>query len=169
VPRPGRLALLLYSVAAGVLLLDRVTKILAERHLAGRPPLVLIPHVLDLSYTTNTGGAFGIFGGQAWVFFAASVAVVAVILALSARVGHLSSAIGLGLILGGAVGNVTDRLIHGSGISGMVTDFIHLHNWPVFNAADSAIVLGAATIAIAGFRRERREAPSPPVRPGPRA
>ena len=59
------------------------------------------------------------------------------------------------MILGGAVGNLTDRVIHGSGVSGRVVDFIHLNLWPVFNAADSAIVVGAALVVLASARRSR--------------
>jgi signal peptidase II len=58
------------------------------------------------------------------------------------------------LILGGALGNLTDRVVHGSGFSGSVTDFIDFQIWPVFNLADSAIVIGAIVLAFTGWRRE---------------
>jgi len=166
VRRPARLAFVLYLVAGGVFVIDRVSKLVAEHRLSGRPPIVLIPHVLDLTFTTNTGGAFGLFGGQSWLFVVASVAVAGTIVVMSTRVTRMSTAVGLGMILGGALGNLTDRILHGPGVSGMVTDFIHLHNWPVFNAADSAIVLGAATIVVAGLWGEREESP-PPAEPSP--
>jgi signal peptidase II len=156
VSRRGRLLATLYGAAAAVYLIDRSTKLWAEHRLAGRPPIVLIPRVLDLSYTTNPGGAFGLFGGQAWLFFLASGAVVAAIVVASPRVLRTLTAVGLGMVLGGAVGNLTDRILRGPGVSGHVVDFIHLHLWPTFNAADSAIVIGAILVGLAGMRHEAR-------------
>jgi len=155
VTRRARLVTLLYGAGALVYGLDRVTKLLAERHLAGRHPVVLIPRVLDLGYTTNSGGAFGVLGSQPWLFFGATVAVCLVIVIASTRLGSAAAAAGLGLILGGALGNLTDRILHGPGVSGRVVDFIHLHHWPVFNAADSAVVIGAAVLVVASARRAR--------------
>ena len=67
------------------------------------------------------------------------------------RVGSLPAAIGLGLVLGGALGNLTDRVLHGTGVSGGVVDFIDFHIWPVFNVADSCVVIGVFIVVIAGF------------------
>jgi signal peptidase II len=159
VGRRARLAGLLYAVAAGAYLLDRATKLWAERSLAGRPPIQLVPHVLQLDYTTNSGGAFGVLQGQPWIFFAASLAVSAAIVAGSGRLSHRWTAAGLGLVLGGAMGNLTDRLVHGSGISGPVTDFIDLHVWPVFNLADSSIVIGAVVLVLATLAADGRRSP----------
>jgi signal peptidase II len=151
-----RLAIALYSVAGLVYVLDRVTKVLAENRLANRPPIRVIPGVLDLRYATNSGGAFGLFPGQPWVFFIATILVcVAIVVVASPRLTSTPTAVGLGLVLGGAVGNLTDRLIRGSGISGRVVDFIDFQIWPVFNLADSAIVIGAGIVIIFGFRRSR--------------
>jgi signal peptidase II len=157
----ARLAAVLYGVGAAAYLLDRLTKLVVEETLAGRPPIVLIPGVVQLRYTTNAGGAFGLFGGQPWLFLTATVAVCAVIALLSTRLASRLSAIGLGLILGGALGNLTDRILHGPGVSGEVTDFIDFHVWPVFNAADSAIVIGAALVVLAGFRHGPRPTAEP--------
>jgi len=154
VSRRVRLAVTLYSAAAGGYLLDRLTKHLAERYLAGRPPVQVIPDVAQLRYTTNSGGAFGLFGGQPWLFFAATLVVCAAIVVASGRLSSGASALGLGLILGGALGNLTDRIIRGPGVSGHVIDFIDFHVWPVFNLADSAIVVGALVILLAGLRRQ---------------
>lgn len=136
---------------------DRVTKVLAERNLPGHP-VELIPGVLDLRYTTNPGGAFGLFGGIPWLFVAITIGVIGVIVFTSRSIPVLASAIGLGLVLGGAVGNLIDRGIRGPGFTGEVVDFVDLQIWPVFNLADSAIVIGAAILLISGFRRERRSA-----------
>jgi len=137
----------LFAVAAASFVLDRVTKAWAVGSLQGRPAIVLIPHVLDLSYTTNSGGAFSLFTGAPWLFFAASIAISAGIVWLAFRQTSLVSAIGMGLILGGALGNLADRLTRGTGVSGRVVDFIHLHLWPTFNVADSCVVIGAIVVA----------------------
>jgi signal peptidase II len=154
VTRRGRLASFLFVTATAAYLLDRLTKYLAENFLAGKEPVVLIPHVVQLRYTTNSGGAFGLLGGQPWLFFGATVVVCAAIVVASSRLSSAASALGLGLILGGAVGNLTDRLIRGSGVSGHVIDFIDFHVWPVFNLADSAIVVGTLIVLFAGLRHE---------------
>jgi signal peptidase II len=144
-----------YGVAAAAYALDRATKIWAEHALALRPPVVLIPGVLQLAYTTNSGGAFGIGTGTPLAFVTASVVVIAAIVVASTRRLRPVVAVGLGLVLGGALGNVTDRLLRGPNASGRVVDFIDLHVWPVFNVADSAIVLGALVMVAAGLRGER--------------
>jgi signal peptidase II len=135
--------------------IDRVTKVLAESHLQGRPPVELVPAVLQLRFTTNPGGAFGLFGNLSVLFVVFSVIVIAVVILASRNLPGRLSAVALGLILGGAVGNVTDRLIRGDGFRGEVVDFIDFHVWPVFNAADSAIVIGAVLLLVQGFRRDR--------------
>jgi signal peptidase II len=109
--------------------------------------------VLDLRYTTNSGGAFGVLGGRPWLFFTATLVVCGVLMVAAFRVESWPKLVGMGLILGGALGNLTDRIIHGPGVSGRVVDFIDFHVWPVFNLADSAIVVGAAVVALAGMRR----------------
>jgi signal peptidase II len=161
----GRLLLILYGTAVAAYLLDRVTKSVAERTLAGRPPIRLVPHVLDLRYTENSGGAFSLLGGQPWLFFTATVLVCLVIVAVSFRLTSARSAVGLGLVFGGALGNLTDRIARGPGVSGRVVDFIELHRWPVFNAADSAIVIGALLVVLAGLRHGER-APTEASSPG---
>jgi len=147
-----RLASLVFATAAGAYLLDRVTKALAE-HLLPANPVKLIPSVLDLTYTTNRGGAFGLFGNAPYLFLAATLVVCVAIVVASFGVTRRLLAVGMGLVLGGALGNLTDRIVRGSGLSGRVVDFIDFHVWPVFNVADSAIVIGAAMIVLSGLRR----------------
>ncbi len=154
----GRSAALLYAVAAGALLLDRLSKLWVEQALAGRPPIRVIPGVLSLSYTTNSGGAFGFGRSAPWLFAGATIVVGVVIVVVSTRPLRPSVAVGLGLILGGALGNLTDRIANGPGFGGAVTDFIDFHVWPVFNLADSAIVIGAVMLAVtSAFGDEERE------------
>jgi len=148
--RRARLALVLYGTAAAVYAIDRLTKWVVEQNLSGRPSVDVIPGVVRLRFTTNTGGAFGLFGGQAWLFFAATAVVCAVIVVVSSSLQSQLTAVGLGLILGGALGNLTDRIVRGP--RGVI-DFIDFRVWPVFNAADSAIVIGALIVALAGLRR----------------
>jgi signal peptidase II len=151
-----RLAAWLYATAGLTYLVDRSTKLWAERALAGRPPVTVIPDVLQLNYTTNSGGAFGLGQSAPWVFAAATILVAAAIVASSFRLRNGPTAVALGLILGGAFGNLTDRAVRGDGLlSGRVVDFLDFHVWPVFNLADSAIVIGAVLLAMGGIRRER--------------
>jgi len=145
-----RSAILLYAVAAGALLLDQLSKALVEHTLSGRPVRV-IPGVLSLTYTTNSGGAFGFGESAPWLFAGATIVVSAVIVVASTRPMRPWIAVSLGLILGGALGNLADRLANGPGVSGRVTDFIDLQIWPIFNLADTAIVIGAVILAVASF------------------
>jgi signal peptidase II len=147
-----RSAILLYAVAGGALLLDQVSKAWVEQTLAGRPPIRVIPGILSLNYTTNSGGAFGFGESAPWLFAGATIVVSAVIVVVSMRRRMRTPvAVALGMILGGALGNLADRVAGGTGFSGRVTDFIDLQVWPVFNLADTAIVIGAVLLAISSF------------------
>jgi signal peptidase II len=137
--------------------LDRVTKVLAEQHLEGRPPIDVIPGVLQLRFTTNPGGAFGLFGRATWLFVGASLVVIVIIVIASRRPPTRIGAVALALVLGGALGNLTDRLVRGPELSGEVVDFIDFQVWPVFNIADSCIVIGAALLLLTGARVSRTE------------
>jgi len=151
-----RQAVWLYAVAVLAYVADRLTKAWAVRTLARRGPIVLIPHVLQLDYTSNSGGAFGIGRSAPWLFAAATLLVSLVIVAVSFRLSRTPVAVALGLILGGALGNLTDRIVRGDGLlTGRVVDFIDVHVWPVFNLADSAIVVGALLLALSSLGTER--------------
>jgi signal peptidase II len=155
VRRPGLLTLALYAVAVAIYGLDRITKVWAESSLAGRAPIDVIPAVLSFTYTTNSGGAFGLGRSAPWLFATATVVVSLTIVVVSFRIERATVATPLGLILGGALGNLTDRALNGPALSGHVVDFIDFHVWPVFNLADSAIVVGAILLAVATGHRER--------------
>jgi signal peptidase II len=137
-----------------------VTKLWAERELEGRAPINVISGVFQFRFTTNPGGAFGLFGRATWLFVGASLVVVVIIVIASRRPPTQASAVALGLVLGGALGNLTDRLVRGPGLSGEVVDFIDFQVWPVFNIADSCIVIGAALLLLSGARASRTEAES---------
>ncbi|MEX2202657.1 MAG: signal peptidase II [Actinomycetota bacterium] len=155
--RARSITLALYATAAVAYVLDRVTKLWVEAKLAGRPPIEIVPGVLSFNYTTNSGGAFGLGRSAPWLFAGATVLVSMVIVFVSFRLDRRPLALALGLILGGALGNLTDRIQNGPGLSGFVIDFIDLQVWPVFNLADTAIVTGAILLAMSSARREEPE------------
>jgi signal peptidase II len=159
------LALCLFAIAAAAYALDRVTKAWAESTLADRAPIEVIPGLLSLTYTTNSGGAFGLGRSAPWIFAGATILVSLAIVVASARLPRMGVAVALGLILGGALGNLTDRAINGPALSGHVTDFIDLHIWPIFNVADSAIVIGAVLLAVVTAKRDAPD--TAPPRDGP--
>src|SRR3954451_6896199 len=147
--RRGGLSLLI--TAGIVLVLDRVTKLWAERALPDHPR-DLIDGVVGFRYTTNSGGAFSLGDRAPIVFAIAAIVVCAAIAITSFRARPMAHAIALGLVLGGAAGNLIDRIVRGSGLSGRVVDFIDLHVWPVFNIADASIVVGALLLVVLAFR-----------------
>jgi signal peptidase II len=149
-------AVVLFSAAGVAYLLDRLTKAWVERTLPGAP-IDLIPGVLTLRFTTNSGGAFSIGGSASWIFASATIVVSTLIIVTAFRHRSMLTAVALGLILGGALGNLTDRIVRGPGFSGKVIDFVDLHVWPIFNVADSAIVVGAILLAVASVRSDRAE------------
>lgn len=154
----SRSAAVLFVAAVAAWTLDRLSKIWVERALAGRPPLVLVPGVLDLRFTTNSGGAFSIGQSTPWLFVGASFLVSGAIVLTAFRHEHRATSVALGLILGGALGNLTDRALRGPRFTGRVVDFVDLQVWPVFNLADTAIVVGAILLATSSARADRRNA-----------
>lgn len=146
--RRTRLPLLL-GVAGVVLALDIASKALAVRELTERAPVELLGGLLTLRLVRNPGAAFGVAQGMTVVFTLVAAAVVVAILRLSRRLVSLPWAVALGLVLGGAVGNLLDRLFREPGPGrGHVVDFLELPHWPVFNVADSAIVCAAVLMVL---------------------
>lgn len=165
--RHGRAAVILFATTAVAYGLDRLTKAWAASVLPG-DPIEVIPGVLTLRFTENSGGAFSIGQSAPWFFVAVSSIVSLAIVVTAFRHSDRITAAGLGLVLGGALGNLTDRAIRGPGFGGHVIDFVDLHVWPVFNVADSAVVVGALLIAWRGLRDgrpEREEGPAAPAEP----
>ena len=139
-------------VAAAVLAADALTKRLAVAHLGDEPKRVL-GGLLRLHLTRNSGAAFGMAQGMTVVFTAVAVLVVVVIARISRRLRSTGWAIALGLILGGALGNLADRIFREPGpLRGRVVDFLELPHWPIFNLADSAIVSGGVLIVLLSAR-----------------
>lgn len=149
-----RAAVSLFVVAALVWTLDRLTKRWAQGSLPGHP-MDVINGVLTFRYATNPGGAFSLGTSTPLVFAAATFIICGAIVVTSLRHTRVLSAIALGLVLGGGIGNLTDRLLRGPHLTGRVVDFIDFHIWPIFNLADSAIVAGAVLLALTAWRRDR--------------
>lgn len=150
----SRRAVTVLAAAAGlVLAADIVSKVIVVARLSGHAPVTLIPSVLDLELVRNPGAAFSVAGGATVLFSLVALAVVAVIVRTARRLASRAWAVVLGLLLGGALGNLTDRLLRAPGpLRGHVVDWIHLHHWPVFNVADSAIVVGGILAVILSAR-----------------
>jgi signal peptidase II len=150
--RPGRVYGILGATAVTIAAFDQVTKQLALAGL-GDGPIDVIPGVVTLRLTLNPGGAFGL--GREWpgLFLAATVVVIVMILSWVRRVDDLRWLVPLGMIVGGGVGNLIDRVFRP--FDGQVVDFVDLHIWPVFNVADSAIVVGVLLIALLSMRAPR--------------
>ena len=158
----SRRALALYGTAAAVLALDQLTKHLVVSNLAGRPPVDLVGDVIQLRYTTNSGGAFSLLTGAPLFFGVMAMVIIGGIVYASRRAQPLSMLVILGLILGGALGNLTDRLLRGDALlRGEVVDFIKVGIWPVFNLADSCVVVGGILLAIFLGRAELESEQAP--------
>lgn len=151
----------LLAVIALVILLDQATKHWALTALEGGRTIEVV-WTLRFSLGFNSGFAFG--NGRGWGGLIGSIALIVTIVLLRAMARAASTvlALGLGLVSGGAMGNLVDRIFRGEGwMRGRVVDFIDLQWWPVFNVADSAITVGAVLIVIGTLlelRDERRVA-----------
>lgn len=150
-------------MVVSVVLLDQLSKSWAQERLASGPIHLLGPISLRLQY--NRGVAFSL-GAAHGALVLAVVAVLVAVLALAAlRVRQTPVAIAVGLVLGGALSNLGDRLFRRNG--GAVIDFVYTRYWPTFNVADSAIVVGVVLLALLGVR-ERGAGPPPEQQPAAR-
>ena len=147
-PHAGRLVpVVCATVAVLWLILDQASKVLAVQTLETSGRIVDLG-VLDLRVIRNPGGAFG-FPGFPGLFVIVTVLVLVLVLRALPSTDRLSLAVAYGLVTGGALGNVADRLFRAPGFpSGHVVDFFDLRWWPVFNIADIGIVTGALSIAL---------------------
>ena len=141
------------GIAALVLALDQGTKWWAEQRLTNGEPRELVGELLQLRLTYNPGAAFSLGTGYTIVLTCIALGVVVVVVAMAGRINSLGWGVALGLLLGGALGNVTDRLFRPPGpFRGHVVDFLELPNWPVFNIADSAISVAAVLFVVLSLR-----------------
>jgi signal peptidase II len=152
-------------VSVGVIVLDQWTKWLVELHLPHHTAETVIPGLLNLTHVRNTGVAFGLVasdGGSGWLLTVLGLGALAAVALYFwfAPSRDRWLLVALALVVGGAVGNLIDRVT-----SGAVTDFIDvyvgLHHWPSFNVADSAISIGIVLMAVDSFRPHHREVPAP--------
>ena len=154
----------LFALFVGILIADRVTKILAERSLSMGSPVEVISGFFQLTLVHNTGMAFGLLGGvsfpgKAWALTAVSAGLLAAVTWFAWRAGPLSAmtTVGIVVMLAGAIGNMLDRLLYG-----YVVDFLDFYigaaHWPAFNIADAMICTGVGLLVLESVRDLRREA-----------
>lgn len=158
-PRPWLLGL-----SALIVLLDRITKFWVSKHVGIGNVIVVIPRFFAISHVMNPGAAFSMFSYSAhpertrWLLTAFSLLVALVVLIILLRIGRrlTLTAFALALVLGGAIGNVWDRIAYGT-----VVDFLEIHivqyHWPDFNLADSAIVIGGILLLLDSLRPRPHE------------
>lgn len=145
----ARLAAISLTIAGAVLLVDQLTKSLALDALADGP--VQLVWTLRLNLSFNSGVAFSAGRGLTPVITMAGIVLLGVLVFLTSRVESRAQALPLGLLLGGAMGNLSDRLFRDHG--GAVIDFIDFGWWPIFNVADMALTCGVILFVIVGLRK----------------
>ncbi|MGB6689258.1 MAG: signal peptidase II [Terracidiphilus sp.] len=165
---PRRLPWLL-SISLAVVLADQLSKMWVQAHVRFGAGIPIIPHVLRISHWTNDGAAFSLFSDSAspntvrWGLTVFTLIAAVVVLVAMVRLGQrfTLTTVALALILGGALGNVHDRILYGS-----VTDFIAVnifgYPWPDFNVADSCIVIGACLLLLDSLRPAKQEEQAEP-------
>ncbi len=141
------------AVAAVAYLFDQGTKIWAEHAWSDGEPRTIIPGLLSFHLAHNPGAAFSLGTGYTVLLTLIALTVIVVCIKMARRLGSTGWAIGLGLLLGGALGNVTDRIFRDpSPLRGHVVDWIELPHWPIFNLADSAICVAAVIFVVQSAR-----------------
>lgn len=151
---PSRRVGVVAVVALIIFAADLTTKILATASLEGQEPVRILGGAVYLQLIRNPGAAFSMATGMTWVLALIAIAVVVAIIWLAGKLRSTGWAIGLGLVLAGALGNLVDRIFRAPGVlRGHVIDFLSVFApngevWPVFNVADSAIVVGGALIVL---------------------
>lgn len=142
--------------AAAVVAIDQITKAFALSALRDGESVPAIDGIMHWTLQRNPGAAFGLFRRAPVLFTVLAIVIATAIIVAAPRVRDRANAIALGLVLGGALGNLVDRLFRPPGpFRGHVIDFIDLRVWPTFNGADVAVVAGAALLAIASLRSGR--------------
>ena len=156
--RRGRISvralLLLAAVAVGVYGIDQGSKLLITQNLEPGDLVPVLGDVLQLHYVTNSGAAFSLASGFTWILSIVAVGVILVIVIFAPRIRSLAWATMFGLLLGGALGNVTDRLFREPSFGqGHVVDFIQVWGFPaIFNGADIAVVSGMGLFILLSLR-----------------
>ncbi|MEU1848969.1 signal peptidase II [Streptomyces sp. NPDC019990] len=152
-PRGKRRMAVLFGVALFAYALDLISKMIVVAKLEHHPPIEIIGDWLKFEAIRNAGAAFGFGEAFTVIFTVIAAAVIVVIARLARKLYSLPWAIALGLLLGGALGNLTDRIFRAPGVfEGAVVDFIAPKHFAVFNLADSAIVCGGILIVLLSFK-----------------
>jgi signal peptidase II len=139
--------------AASVVILDQVTKSLALSALSSGEKVPIVDGVLSLRVARNSGGIFGLLPGAEILFVTLTAVVVTLVIVWGVRSGEYP--ILFGLVAGGGLGNLLDRILREPGfLRGHVVDFIELPFWPTFNIADTAITIGVVLLVLGGLRRQ---------------
>ncbi|MFK0311814.1 signal peptidase II [Pseudomonas sp. NPDC090233] len=163
VGRFGRLPWLWLSLL--VLVLDQATKLYFNNALTMYQQIVVIPDYFSWTLAYNTGAAFSFLadgaGWQRWLFALIAVAVSAVLVVWLKRLGRNETwlAVALALVLGGAIGNLYDRVVLGHVVDFILVHWKNTHYFPAFNIADSAITVGAVMLALDMFKSKKSEDP----------
>ena len=150
--RPRRVGLLL-AVAVFVITVDVISKAIVVAKMPDHAPIRLLGGLLTITLTRNGGAAFSIGTSMTIVFTAIALGVIVYILRAARNLRSVGWAIALGLLLGGATGNLLDRIFRAPGLfQGHVVDWIELPHWPVFNLADSSIVCAGVLVVLLALR-----------------
>ncbi len=169
-PRKSGLFLALFLRTALVLAVDQISKFLAVQRLGPTEVIPLVGDFISLQLTRNSGAALSFAAGQTWVLTVVALVVVLAVGWAARRVVSLGWALALGLLLGGALGNLADRLFRSPGVGrGHVVDFIAYGTWFIGNIADIAIVLSAVVILLFSLTGRPLDGRSPSTSGGPRA
>ncbi|MER6100991.1 signal peptidase II [Streptomyces sp. NPDC001832] len=151
--RGKRKIMVLFAVAVFAYLLDLISKVIVVEKLEHHAPIEILGDWLKFDVIRNPGAAFGFGEAYTIIFTFIAAAIIVVIIRLGRKLYSLPWAIALGLLLGGALGNLTDRIFRAPGaFQGAVVDFIAPAHFAVFNLADSAIVCGGILIVILSFK-----------------
>lgn len=147
---PGGLA---PAIVAGVVLLDQLTKAWVVAALSDHP-LGIVGNDVELRLTRNSGGAFSLFTNATVVLAIVAIVLAVVLVRAVHRARDRLTVVALSLVLGGALGNLCDRLLRAPGfLRGEVVDFVRVGSFPSFNVADSAITIGAILLVVASLRQ----------------
>ena len=150
--RPTRRPLLILGLVVGVVLFDQITKALVVERLADEP-FSIIGDTVELRLSRNPGGAFSLLTGFTPVLAVLAAIVAIVLVRVAQRAKDPVMVVALSLVLGGALGNLTDRVFRAPGfLRGEVVDFVRVGAFPSFNVADSAITIGAMLLLLWGWR-----------------
>jgi len=142
----GKKNIFVFLIALVIVILDQLTKFLVRTNFKLGESIPIIKNIFHFTYVTNTGSAFGLFKSLNWFFMLFSIIVIIAIfyyLRKKIKENEKFLQFAVGLLLGGTIGNFTDRIFYGA-----VTDFIDFRIWPVFNVADSAVTISIILLII---------------------